>query len=326
VKLCVVGAGAIGGWTAAWMARAGHEVSLVARGPQLEALRRDGLTLVSKGALSNHRLPASDDPADFGVQDAVFLCLKTYSIAAMLPRLAPLLGARTAVVPAINGLPWWYFHKAGGAHDGATIECLDRDGRMFAALSPERIVGCVVHGAAEATSAGVVAHTAGSRFILGEPDGSRSERVLRLSAALAAAGFDAPVTADIRTEIWTKLIGNLSYNPVAALTLAWMHEINASAGLLALIRAMMEEAMRVAEAYGVRVPMTVGERIEVARRIGRSKISMHQDVERGRPLEVDAIVGSVAELARKAGIATPTIAAVLALLAERARHLEARGS
>ncbi len=323
MKLCVVGAGAIGGWTAAWMARAGHEVRLVARGAQLEALRRDGLTLVSGGVPSTQRLPAAEDPAVFGVQDAVFLCLKTYSIASMLPRLAPLLGPETVVVPAINGLPWWYFHKEGGRRDGTAIECLDPKGRMLGALDPGHILGCVIHGAAEVTSPGVVTHTAGSRFILGEPDGSRSERVLRLAAGMTAAGFDAPVTEDIRVEIWTKLIGNLSYNPVAALTLAWMHEINANEALLELIRALMEEAMRVAEAYGVRVPMTIEERIGVARKIGRSKISMHQDVERGRPLETDAIIGAVAELARKAGIATPMIDAVHALLAERGRHLRA---
>jgi 2-dehydropantoate 2-reductase len=321
VKVCVVGAGAIGGWTAAWLARAGHGVRLVARGAHLEALRRDGLVLESGAGRLAFALPASDEPADFGPQDAVFVCLKTYSIAAMLPRLAPLLGPETVVVPAINGLPWWYFHAEGAGRDGRPIECLDPQGRMLAALDPRRIVGCVVHGAAEVVAPGVVRHTAGNRFILGEPDGSRSERVLALSSAMAAAGFDAPVTAGIRVEIWTNLIGNLSYNPVAALTLAWMHEINANPDLLALIRVLMEEAMRVAAAYGVRIPMTVDERIEVARKIGRSKISMHQDVERGRPLETDAIIGAVAELARKASVPTPAIDSVLALLAERSRHL-----
>jgi 2-dehydropantoate 2-reductase len=323
VKLCVVGAGAIGGWTAAWMARAGHEVSLVARGAHLEALRRGGLTLVSAGGRATHALPASSDPADFGVQDAVFVCLKTPSIAAMLPRIAPLVGPGTIVVPAINGLPWWYFYKAGGASDGAVIECLDPERRMFAALDPRHIVGCVVHAAAEVAAPGVVVHTAGKRLILGEPDGSRSARALRLAAAMAEAGFDAPVVPDIRVEIWVKLVGNLSYNPVAALTLAGMHEINANAGLLALIGTMIEEAMRVAEAYGIRVPMSVEERIAIAKKLGNAKISMHQDVERRRPLEVEAIIGSVAELARKAGIATPMIDAVHALVAERARHLEA---
>jgi 2-dehydropantoate 2-reductase len=323
MKVCVVGAGAIGSWTAAWMARAGHEVRLVARGAHLDALRRDGLTLTSGGERSTFALPVSDDPAAFGVQDAVFLCLKTYSIAAMLPRLASLIGPDTVLVPAINGLPWWYFYREGGARDGAPIECLDPRGRMLAALDPRHIVGCVVHGAAEVTAPGVASHTSGDRFIVGEPDGSRSDRVRALASAMQAAGFDAPVTAEIRVEIWTKLIGNLSYNPVAALTLAWMHEINANPDLLGLIRVMMEEAMRVALAYGVRVPMTLDQRIEVAKRIGRSRISMHQDVERGRPLEVDAIVGAVAELARNAGIATPMIDAVRALIDERARHLRA---
>jgi 2-dehydropantoate 2-reductase len=253
----------------------------------------------------------------------VFLCLKTYSIAAMLPRLAPLVGPDTVVVPAINGVPWWYFHAEGGERDGAAIECLDPQGRMLAALDPRHIVGCVVHGAAEVTGPGVVSHTAGRRFILGEPDRSRSGRAVRLAAAMTDAGFDATVAADIRVEIWTKLIGNLSYNPVAALALAWMDEINANPGLLALIRVLMEEAMRVAQAYGVRVPMTVEERIGIARQLGRAKISMHQDVERGRPLEVDAIIGAVAELARRAAVATPTIDAVHALVAERSRHLRA---
>jgi 2-dehydropantoate 2-reductase len=321
VRVCVVGAGAIGGWTAAWLARAGHDVRLVARGAHLDALRRDGLILESDGARSTFALPATDEPGDFGAQDAVFVCLKTYSIAAMLPRLAPLVGPETAVVPAINGLPWWYFHAEGGALDGQAIECLDPGGRMLAALDPRRIVGCVVHGAAEVVAPGVVSHTAGNRFILGEPDGSRSARVLALAGAMTAAGFDAPVADRIRVEIWTKLIGNLSYNPVAALTLAWMHEINANPDLLALIRVLMEEAMRVAAAHGVRIPMTLDERIEVARKIGRSRISMHQDVERGRPLETEAIIGAVAELARKAAVATPMIDAVLALLAERSRHL-----
>jgi 2-dehydropantoate 2-reductase len=322
MKICIVGAGAIGGWAGAWMAQAGHEVSLVARGAHLAALRRDGLTLVSQGQRLQCALPASDEPGDFGVQDAVFLCLKTYSIPAVLPRIRPLVGPDTVVVPAINGLPWWYFYKQGGPGEGSAIACLDPAGRMFAALEPRHILGCVVHGAAEVTAPGAISHTAGNRFILGEPDGSRSGRARRLAAAMVAAGFDASVSADIRVEIWTKLIGNLSYNPVAALTLAWMHEINGNESLLALIRAMMQESMRVAEAYGVRVPMSVEERIAVARKIGNSKISMHQDIERNRPLEVEAIIGAVAELARKAGIATPMVDAIHALVAERARHLQ----
>jgi 2-dehydropantoate 2-reductase len=320
MRICVVGAGAVGGMTGAWFAKAGHEVSLVARGDHLEALRKNGLTLVSEGKSAVFPVAASSEPADFGIQDAVFVCLKTYSIAAMLPRLKSLVGRDTTVIPAINGLPWWYFCKEGGSLEGRPIDCLDPEGRMLSALDPKHILGCVVHAAAQVTAPGVVSHTAGRLFILGEPDRSVSERAGRLAAAMNAAGFEARLTADIRVEIWTKLIGNLSYNPVAALALAHMNDIHGSEALLALIRAMMGEAMRVAGAYGVRIPMTVDERIDIARQLAGAKISMHQDVERRRPLETDAIIGAVVELARKAEIATPMIDAVYALIAERSKH------
>jgi 2-dehydropantoate 2-reductase len=322
MKICIVGAGAIGGLTGAWLARAGHEVCLVARGTHLESICANGLTLAEEGRRESLRLPASDEPADFGVQDAVFLCLKTYSIAAMLPRLQPLFGPDTTVVPAINGLPWWYFYREGGRFDGKPIDCLDPGGAMLAALDPRRILGCVVHAAAQLSEPGVVSHTAGRLFILGEPDRSRSARAERLAAAMNKAGFEARIAADIRVEVWTKLVGNLSYNPVAALTLARMNDIHGSEALLGVIRALMEEAMRVAEAYGAPVPVTVEERIGIAKKLAGAKISMHQDIERRRPIETEAIVGAVAELARKAGIATPMIDAVYALIAERARHLD----
>ena len=321
MRICVVGAGAIGGLTGAWFARAGHEVSLIARGAHLDALRKNGLTLIEQEKREVFALRASDEPTDFGVQDAVFICLKTYSIAAMLPRLRTLVGPDTMVVPAINGLPWWYFYEEGGSLDARPIDCLDPHGRMLSALDPKHILGCVVHGAAEVREPGVVKHTAGRLFIIGEPDRTVSARAERLAAAMNGAGFEARLAPDIRVEIWTKLIGNLSYNPVAALALAHMNDINGNEALLGLIRALMEEAMRVAEAYGVRVPMTVDERIDVAKQLAGAKISMHQDVEKRRPLETDAIVGAVVELARKAGIATPMIDAVYALIAERAKHL-----
>lgn len=321
MKICVVGAGAIGGLVGAWFARAGHPVCLVARGAHLEALRTRGLALVEGEERTDFKLRASDEPADFGVQDAVFLCLKTYSIAAMLPRLRTLVGADTVVVPAINGLPWWYFYREGGKLGGRPVDCLDPAGAMLSALDPRHILGCVVHAAAEVREPGVVKHTAGRLFILGEPDRTMSARAERLTAAMNAAGFEAKLAPDIRIEIWTKLVGNLSYNPVAALALAQMNDINGNEALLGLIRALMEEAMRVAEAYGAPVPMTVEERIGIAKKLAGAKISMHQDIERRRPLETEAIVGAVVELARKAGIATPMIDAVYALVAERARHL-----
>jgi 2-dehydropantoate 2-reductase len=322
VKLCVVGAGAIGGLVASGFARAGHEVCLVARSAHLEALRANGLTFLSDGKREVFALRASDDPAELGPQEAVFLCLKTPSIGAMLPRLKPLLARDTVVVPAINGLPWWYFYREGGKLDGQAVACLDPAGTLFRALDPRHILGCVVHAAAQVPEPGVVRHTAGSEFLIGEPDRSRSERAERLVAAMNAAGFQAKLAADIRVEIWLKLTGNLSYNPVAALALAHMDDIHGNPGLLALVRSLIEETMRVAQAYGVRVPITVDQRIAIARKLAGAKISMHQDVERRRPLEVDAIVGAVVELARKAGIATPMTDAIYALIAERAKHLD----
>jgi len=322
VKVCIVGAGAIGGLVASGFARAGHEVSLVARGAHLDALRAAGLTLLSGQKREVFRLRAAADPSELGVHDAVFICLKTPSIAAMLPRMKPLVGTDTVVIPAINGLPWWYFYREGGRLDGRPVACLDPSGTLFQALDPACILGCVVHAAAEVAEPGTVRHTAGKVFLIGEPDRSRSARAERLVAAMNAAGFEASLATDIRLEIWIKLIGNVSYNPVAALALAHMNDIHGSESLLGLIRKMMEEAMRVAEAYGVRIPMTVDERIGVAKKLAGAKISMHQDVERRRPLEVDAIVGAVVELARRAAIATPLIDAVWALVAERAKHLD----
>jgi len=322
VKVCVVGAGAIGGLIASGLARAGHEVSLVARGAHLEALRAKGLTFLAEGKREVFRLPASDDPSELGAQELVFLCVKTPSIAEVLPRTTALLGRDTVVVPAINGLPWWYFYKEGGKLDGQPVACLDPKGTLFRALDPRHILGCVVHAAAQLSEPGVVRHTAGREFLIGEPDRSKSARAERLVAAMSAAGFEARLAADIRLEVWIKLVGNLSYNPVAALALAHMNDIHASESLLALVRAVMVEGMRVAEAYGVRIPVTVEERIAIAKKLAGAKISMHQDVEKRRPLEVDAIVGAVVELARKAGIATPMIDAVHALIAERAKHLD----
>jgi 2-dehydropantoate 2-reductase len=322
VKVCVVGAGAIGGLVASGFARAGHEVSLVARGAHLDALRANGLTVLSGEKREVFRLRASGDPSEPGAQDAVFICLKTPSIAAMLPRTKPLLARDTVVVPAINGLPWWYFYKEGGRFDGQPVACLDPSGTLFDALDPKHILGCVVHAAAQVSEPGVVRHTAGQEFLIGEPDRSRSARAERLVAAMKTAGFEARHAADIRLEIWIKLVGNLSYNPVAALALAHMNDIHGSDALLALIRAIMEEGMRVAGAYGVHIPVTVDERIAIAKKLAGAKISMHQDIERRRALEVDAIVGAVAELARKAGVATPMIDAIHALIAERARHLD----
>lgn len=321
MKIVVVGAGAIGGLLAGAFAAAGHEVGVVARGPHLEAIRANGLTVrwTGRDAVC-YRLDAADAPEHFGPQDAVVIALKAYSIGAMLPRLAGLLKPQTAVVPAINGIPWWYFARHGGPLEGTRIACLDPDGAMLRALDAKHIVGCVVHTAAEVVEPGVVLHTSGTLHFLGELDGRITPRLAAICGALEAGGLQGKPVANIRNEIWMKLIGNIAYNPLATLTLARMHEVNGNPALVAVIRTLMTETMAVAEAYDQPITLSIDERIELARKIGSSKVSMHQDLEKGRPMEIDAISGVVVELARKAGIATPTIDAIHALIEERARH------
>ncbi len=323
MRVAIVGAGSIGAVLGAKLAATGHDVVLIARGAHLAAIRGTGLTLVDHvGEYSGrYRLPASDDPIDFDAQDLVIIGLKAHAIGAMLPRMQSLIDGHTVVVPAINGLPWWYFHGTGGALEGTTLRTLDPDRSMFTALVPHHILGCVVHIAAEVRAPGEVHHTNGTRIILGEPAGGISERLQRTCAALDAAGFEATRSTDIRLDVWTKLVGNLSFNPIAALTGYLMNEIIADADVLDVIRAMMQEGMQVSEHYGVLIPMTVDQRIDLARQLGAAKISMLQDMEQRRQLELDAIVGSVIELAERASIAVPTIRHVYALTQARVRAL-----
>lgn len=323
MRIAIVGAGAIGAVLGAKLAASGHDVVLIARGAHLAALQADGLQLDDRvgSHTGRYRLRASAEPSDFPAQQIVFICLKAHAIAAMLPRLAPLIAADTTVVPAINGLPWWYFHRSGGQFDGIALKSLDPQATMFKSLDPAHLLGCVVHLAAEVSAPGVVQHTHGRRLILGEPSGATSERLDRTCSALVGAGFDVVRSTDIRVDVWTKLIGNLSFNPIAALTGYLMNEIIADADVLAVIRTMMVEAMQVAERCGVRIEMTPDERIDLARQLGAAKISMLQDLEQRRPLELAAIVGAVIELAERAGVDVPTIRQVHALTQARARAL-----
>ncbi|MFN0302161.1 MAG: ketopantoate reductase family protein [Burkholderiales bacterium] len=321
MKIAIVGAGAIGGLLAGCLADSGHDVSLVARGIHLEALQTNGLRLRWLGQSERtYRLPAVAEPARLGPQDAVFIALKAYAIGDMLPRIVPLMTEETVVVPAINGLPWWYFQRVGGPREGQRIECLDPDGSMIRALDPNNIIGCVVHAAGEVVAPGIVEHTSSRLFILGELDGAMTARLDAIGSAMRDGGLEPKLTHRIRNEIWMKLIGNLSYNPLAALTLSRMNEINQNEDLLETIRILMGEAMAVSEAYGEAVTLSIEGRIAIAKTIGNSKISMHQDLERGRPMEIDAIIGSVAELAKKAHLSTPMIDAFHALIKARARH------
>jgi 2-dehydropantoate 2-reductase len=320
MRLCVFGAGAIGGQLGALLARAGVEVSLVARGPHLAAMRAQGLTLISGEERFTVRVPCSDDPAELGPQDYVLVALKAHSVPPVVDRMRPLLGPQTAVITAVNGIPWWYFHKHGGPLDGHQVESVDPGGAQWRALGPERAIGCVVWQAAEIVEPGVVRHTYGNRMPLGEPDGSRSARATALSQALIAAGMKSPVRPRIRDEIWMKLWGNLSLNPVSLLTHATLGTLATEPGCRAIVRAMMVEGKAVGEALGIRFPMDVDARIDGAAEVGSHRTSMLQDLELGRPVELEALTGSVIELGRLVGVATPTIELVYHLARQRARE------
>ncbi|MBU6438195.1 MAG: 2-dehydropantoate 2-reductase [Betaproteobacteria bacterium] len=319
--ITVVGAGAIGGRMAARFALAGHSVTVVARGEHLRAMQQSGLTIVEPTGTRRVDVRAVDDahiPAE--PQQLVVIALKAHQIAPLLPRIAALLGDDTVVVPAINGLPWWYFH-GDAAHAGQRIECLDPDDAMAAALDAQRIIGCVVHASAEVTAPGTVLSNGQNRLILGEPSQQLTPRLQAVAALFEQAGFEVKRSARIRDDIWMKLVGNVSFNPVAALTRARMDQINRNPELIALIRRVMEETMAVARAYGCDPQVGVDERIAIGRGIGAVKISMHQDVERGRPLELDAIVRAPVELGRKAGVPMPFTEAMLALTDEFNRRV-----
>lgn len=320
MKLCVFGAGAIGGHLGAILARAGVEVSLVARGPHLQAIRANGLTVSTGEERFTVKLPASDDPADLGPQDYVLVALKAHSVPPVVERMAPLLRPDTAIVTAVNGIPWWYFYKHGGPHDGYQVASVDPGGKQWRLLGPERAIGCVVWQAADIVAPGVIQHTYGNRMPIGESDGSRSERAQALSKALIAAGMRSPVRPRLRDEIWMKLWGNLSFNPISLLTQATLATLATDPGCRQAVAALMREGKAVAEALGIKFPMDVEQRIDGAAEVGEHKTSMLQDLELGRPIELDALVGAVIELGRLAGVPTPALELVYHLTRQRARE------
>ena len=319
MRICVFGAGAIGGYMGAKLAAAGAEVSLVARGPHLAAMQARGLTLVEEGRSETVAVTASEDPAALGVQDYVIVTLKAHSVPALVPRMRPLIGPGTTVVSGVNGVPWWYFHKIGGPLEGTRLASVDPGNAQWDGFGPDAVLGCVVYPAAEVSEPGVVRHIEGNRFSLGEPDGSKSERAQRLSQALGAAGLKAPVRPRLRDEIWVKLWGNLSFNPISALTHATLDVLCTDPGTRGVAKAMMLEAQQIAEALGVKFPIDVDRRIDGGAAVGAHRTSMLQDLDAGRPMEIEALVGSVQELGRVTGIATPTIDTVLALIRLRGR-------
>jgi len=320
MKICVFGAGAIGGYIGAKLAQAGASVSLVARGPHLAAMQDKGLTLIEDDRQPQTvPVTASDNPAELGPQDYVVVTLKAHSVPPVVDKMQPLIGANTTIVSGVNGVPWWYFHKIGGAHEGTRLASVDPGNAQWNGFGPDNVLGCVVYPAAEVPTPGTIKHIEGNRFSLGEPDGSKSDRAVALSKALMAAGLKAPVRPRLRDEIWVKLWGNLSFNPISALTHATLDVLCTDEGTRPVARNMMLEAQTIAEKLGVKFPIDVERRIDGGAAVGAHRTSMLQDLEQGRPMEIDALVGSVQELGRVTDTPTPTIDTVLALIKLRGR-------
>ena len=313
MKFAVLGAGAIGGHVGAALSAGGSEVVLVARGSHLAALRASGITVNSPRGRIHADLEATDDIESIGPVDVVILADKAYQIEPIADKLPSLFAADTAVVTMQNGIPWWYFANNGGPFDGRRLRSLDPDGRIAATIAPERIVGSVVYSASEIQAPGVIKHVEGTRYSLGDPARGISARTQRIADAFVAGGLKAPVESDIRIEIWVKILGNASFNPISALTRATLAEMCDDPLVAGLVEEIMRECIAVAGALGIELPITIERRIEGARRVGQHKTSMLQDLENRRRLELDALVGAVAEIGSIVGVPTPALDHVFAL-------------
>ena len=317
MKVCIFGAGAIGGYLGAKLAQVDADVGLVARGPHLEAMQAGGLTLIEEDHSTTVPVNAVADARELGHQDYLVITLKAHSVPGALPAMKPLIGPDTTVVMGVNGLPWWYFHALDSEFDGTRLESVDPGGAQWNSIGPDRVLGCVVYPAAEVVEPGVIKHIEGNRFSLGEPDGSKSDRAVALANVMQSAGLRAPVRPRIRDEIWVKLWGNLSFNPISTLTTATLDIVCTDPGTRGVARSMMLEAQTIAESLGVKFPIDVDRRIDGGAAVGAHRTSMLQDLEAGRPMEIDALLGSVSELGKLTGHATPIIDTVLALVQQR---------
>jgi 2-dehydropantoate 2-reductase len=319
MKLCVYGAGAIGGHIGVLLKLAGVEVSLVARGAHLSAIQENGLKLIIAGEEKIARMPATDKPAELGVQDYVIVALKSHQAWESAEQMVPLLGPHTAVVTAQNGFPWWYFYGVEGQFANRQLESVDPRGRQWKTLGPERAIGCTVYPAAELVGPGVVKHTYGDRYGLGEPTRHETDRVKKLAAAFEAGGLKPKIYPEIRNDIWLKLWGNLCFNPISALTHATLDVVATDPGTRAVARRMMEEAETIARRIGAHFRVDIERRINGAASVGAHRTSMLQDLEKGRAIELDALLTVVQELGRLVEVATPAIDIVLALAKQMGR-------
>jgi 2-dehydropantoate 2-reductase len=324
MKIAIIGVGAIGGYVGIRLALAGEDVTFIARGANLEALRTRGIRMVNADGTEEAvpRVKATDNYAEAEPQDIVVLAMKAHQVEAVTGEVHKLFGPKTVVIPMQNGIPYWYFHGYPGEFSGARVQSVDPSGAIYANIPCERVIGCVVYPAAELLAPGVVKHVEGNRFPVGEPDGTTSERVSQVARCFVKAGMQAPILSDIRSEIWLKLWGNLSFNPISALSRATLAGICQYPPSRAIAAAMMTEAQSVAGRLGVKFRVTLEKRIAGAEKVGHHKTSMLQDVEAARTLEIDALLGSVVELARRTNTPTPHIDTVYALTKLLAKTLD----
>ena len=312
MRIVIAGAGAIGGYIGARLAKAGADVVLHARGPHLRAMQDRGLRVISPDGDFEVKPTVAADFATIGRADVVFLGVKAHSLTTLAPTLAPLLGPSTVVVSTQNGIPWWYFQGIGGELEGLRLERVDPGGVIADTIEPRRVVGSLAYFATDIVEPGVIRHTEGNRISFGEPDGSKSERARAIAEALIAAGFRCPVTPRFRHEIWVKLLGNVAFNPVSALTGATLEELARHPEVSRLVRELMAETEAVAGKLGIELPISIDQRMAGAEKVGAHKTSMLQDLEAGRPMELEAVVGAVVELGDRLGVPMPSTRAVYA--------------
>jgi 2-dehydropantoate 2-reductase len=320
MKICVYGAGAVGGLIAAWLARSGHDVAVVARGAALEAIRNQGLRVRdgASGEVRAHRVRADADPARLGPQDYVVVAVKAQSLFEVAEGIGPLVGPETSIITAMNGVPWWFFDRLPFGGGKLRLESLDPGGRLARAMPTERLVGCVIHLAASTPEPGLVSHNMGRRLILGEPGGRNSLRTKNIASALSDAGFEVAASDFIEKDFWVKLLGNVSFNPVSALTVSLADGLIANREVKAIMVEIMREVLAIGRAVGVDADIEPEARIDMARALGRFKTSMLQDLESGKTLEIDGLLAGTLEIARKAGVPAPCTQTLFGLIRARA--------
>ena len=323
IKVCIFGAGAIGGYIAACLSKTDTKLSLIARGLHKEAIKKKGLTFIKDGKTENFKLDVSDDPKTLEVQDYIFISVKAHSISNIVDSLSPIINKQTSIISTVNGLPWWYFHKAntGTSLDNSYLESVDPSGKIWNTLKPEKAIGCVVYPACEIIEPGVIKHNEGERFSLGEPDGTKSERLKKIAALLITGGLKVPQKRNLRDEIWIKLWGNCSFNPVSALTNKTLDQIGNDKDLINLVRKLMEECQLVGEKIGIKFNVSIDDRIKGAVSIMNHKPSTTQDLNAGKPLEIDPIIGSIIEIANKLKVEVPNLKEINSRLKLKAENL-----